>query len=306
MIRKWINQLLNSKIALAIFAFAKRIKPWGFEGLSLYDVSKFFIEGLQKGAVSTRSAAISFRLVIAVFPVVIVLFSLIPYIPIEGFQESLFMSLRDFFPGDTFVYVEQKIAVLFEKGHSSIISIGSILSVFYASSSVNAIMIGFNGSYNLEDKGNLFILRLVSILLFIGLGVLVILAIALIIFSGMVFDKFLEMQLLTQKAHFLLTIAQLLLSVAMIYGSITILYNIGDLKDRRWKTFSAGATFTTVLFLMSSLLFSWFLESFNTYSALYSTLGNFLSLLIWLNLNSTILLLGFELNTSIKRAKLLG
>ncbi|MGB1031108.1 MAG: YhjD/YihY/BrkB family envelope integrity protein, partial [Flavobacteriales bacterium] len=89
-------------------------------------------------------------------------------------------------------------------------------------------------------------------------------------------------------------------------GSISILYNIGDLKDRSWKTFSAGATFTTVLFLMSSLVFSWFLESFNTYSALYSTLGNFLSLLIWLNLNSTILLLGFELNTSIKRAKLSG
>ncbi|MDP4952764.1 MAG: ribonuclease BN, partial [Flavobacteriales bacterium] len=75
-----------------IFSFARAVKPWGFEGLSLYAVAKFFIEGLQKGSVSTRAAAISYRLIISLFPIVIVLFSSLPYIPIEGFQESLFES----------------------------------------------------------------------------------------------------------------------------------------------------------------------------------------------------------------------
>ncbi|NQX93014.1 MAG: YihY/virulence factor BrkB family protein, partial [Flavobacteriales bacterium] len=58
--------------------------------------------------------------------------------------------------------------------------------------------------------------------------------------------------------------------------------------------------------LISTWAFSWFLESFNTYSALYSTLGNFIAILIWINLNCTILLLGFDLNTSIKKAKLIA
>lgn len=306
MIRKWWKALLNSNLVKSIFDFAKRIKPLGFEGLSLFDVSKFFLEGLMKGAVTTRSAAIAYRLIIAIFPVVIVLFSCLPYIPIDNFQSILFEWLGDFFPGNTFHYVEERIAVLFERGHSSIISIGSILSVWYASASVNAIMMGFNGSYHLDNKGNFIILRLISILLFIVLGILLLIAIALIIFSGMIFDELLARELLTENAHFLLTLAQFVLSVSMIYGSITILYNIGDLKDRKWKTFSAGATFTTVLFLITTFGFSWFLENFNTYSALYSTLGNFLILLIWLNLSCTILLLGFDLNTSIKAAKLSG
>ena len=306
MIKLWWNTIMNSKLVNSIFDFAKRIKPWGFEGLSLFDVSKFFLEGLMKGAVSTRSAAISYRLLIAIFPVVIVLFSCLPYIPIDNFQEILFDWLSGFFPGNTFQYVQERIEILFERGYSSIISIGSILSIWYASASVNAIMLGFNGSYHLDDKGNFIILRLVSIVLFILLGLLLLIAIALIIFSGMIFDELLSRGWLTSNAHIVLNLAQLVLSVSMIYGSITILYNIGDLKDRKWKTFSAGATFTTVLFLISTLGFSWFLEHFNTYSALYSTLGNLLVLLIWLNLSCTILLLGFDLNTSIKAAKLSG
>lgn len=304
MIRKWINRFLNSGLVRWVFSFARAVKPWGFEGLSLYAVSKFFIEGLQKGAVSTRAAAISYRLIISLFPVVIVLFSSLPYIPVEGFQEILFESIKDFFPGDTFSYIEEKIAVLFEKGHSSIISIGSVLSIFYASSSVNAIIQGFNGSYHLEQKGNAFFMRLISVALFIGLGILVIVAVSIIIFSGMLFDQFLEMGWVTENLHFLLSVAKYVVSVLLIYASITILYNIGDHKNKAWKTFSAGATFTTVLFLLTSIGFSWFVSNFNTYSALYSTLGNFLLLLVWLNLNCNILLLGFELNTSIYRAKL--
>jgi len=102
---------------------------------------------------------------------------------------------------------------------------------------------------------------------------------------------------------FMLSVAKWIITFLLIYGAISILYNIGDLKDRKWKTMSAGATLTTILFIITSVLFAWFVNNVASYNKLYGSLGTLLILLIWTNVNSTILLVGFELNTSIKKAK---
>jgi membrane protein len=303
MLRDWLNRLLESKPVKAVLSFAKRIRPWGLEGLSLYAVSRFFIEGVQKGALSTRAAAISFRFFLAVFPVIIMLLSLLPLIPIDNFQQYLFDSVRAFFPGDTFSLVEDTVADLLNKSHSTVFSVGFILSLYYASNSVNAILMGFNGSFNLESKGNPFFIRLVSVGLLIILSIFMVIAVALIIFSGAAFEELLEMGLLHQDNVFLLQVAKWLITVLLIYGSITILYNIGDFRRHSWKLFSAGATLTTLLFILTSLAFAWFVNNFSSFNKLYGSLGTFLLLLIWINLNSVILLVGFELNASITRAK---
>lgn len=280
-----------------------RLRPWGFEGLSLYSVAAFFIEGLQKGALTTRAAAISFRFFLAVFPVIIMLLSLIPIIPINDFQENLFLSIKDFFPGDTFSLVEATVEDLLNKSHTTVFSIGFILSVFYASNSVNAILLGFNESHNIADKGNVLIIRLASVLLMLILGIFIFVAVVLIIFSGVAFDWLVAKQLISEENVLLLQLAKWVISLLLIYMSITILYNVGDFEHRKWKTFSAGATLTTLLLIVTSLGFAWFVNNFASYNKLYGSIGTFLLLLIWLNLNSTILLIGFELNTSIMRAK---
>lgn len=303
MIRRWLNRLLESAPVKTVIRFAKKVRPWGFEGLSLYAVARFFIEGMQKGALTTRAAAISFRFFLAVFPVIILLLSLIPFIPIDNFQQYLFDSVRAFFPGDTFSLVEETVEDLLNKSHNTVFSLGFILSVYYASNSVNAILTGFNGSVNLESKGNPLLIRLVSIGLLIILSVFIIIAVALIIFSGAAFRELIEVGLLQQDNVLLLNIAKWLITVLLIYGSITILYNIGDLRRHRWKTFSAGATVTTLLFILTSLGFAWFVNNFSSFNRLYGSLGTFLLLLIWINLNSLMLLVGFELNASIYRAK---
>ena len=65
---------------------ARRIKPIGFAGLSLYDVAIFFWKGLMEGAITTRASSLAFNFFLAFFPSIIVFFTLIPYIPIEGLQ----------------------------------------------------------------------------------------------------------------------------------------------------------------------------------------------------------------------------
>ena len=75
-----ISKLLN---------FTKKIRPLGLSGLSIYDISSFFYKGLVEGAITTRASSLAFNFFLAFFPSIIVLFTLIPYIPIDGFQEIL-------------------------------------------------------------------------------------------------------------------------------------------------------------------------------------------------------------------------
>lgn len=301
--KEYLERLKNARIVRIGKVIAMRLKPWGFEGLSLYSVAAFFIEGIQKGAIATRAAAISFRFFLAVFPVIIMLLSLIPIIPVEDFQENLFLSIKGFFPGDTFSLVESTVEDLVNKSHNTVFSIGFILSVFYASNSVNAILLGFNESYNIADKGNVLIIRLASVLLMLILGIFIFVAVVLIIFSGVAFDWLVGKGLVSQENVVLLQLAKWVISLILIYMSITILYNVGDFEHRKWKTFSAGATLTTLLLILTSLGFAWFVNNFASYNKLYGSIGTFLLLLIWINLNSSILLIGFELNTSILKAK---
>lgn len=300
---KFMERLKRTRTVRLIRLFTMRLRPWGFEGLSVYSVSLFFIEGLQKGGLTTRAAAISFRFFLAIFPVLIMLLSLIPVIPIENFQEDLFSSIRNFFPGDTFSLVEETVADLINKSHNTLFSIGFILSVFYASSSVNAVLLGFNESYNLTDKGSVLMIRLMSILLVLVLSIFIFVAVILIIFSGVTFQWLVEQDIVSKDAVLLLQFAKWVISLLLIYMSITILYNVGDFEHRRWRIFSAGATLTTLLLILTSVGFAWFVNNFASYNKLYGSLGTFLLLMIWVNLNSNILLIGFELNTSILRAK---
>lgn len=304
MIKKWINRLMFSAPVRLLIRVTDNIKPWGFEGLSLYFVMKFFLEGLQKGALTTRAAAIAFRIFVAVFPALILLLSIIPLVPIENFQESLFTSLRGFFPGDTFGLVETTLDDLINRKHNTLLSIGFALVLFYASNSVNAILTGFNGSYNLVTKGNPVIFRLLSLVLMFVLGIFMLTAVVLIIFSGMAFDHIQEFDLIPEGwIIVMLQIARWLITLFLIYMSISTLYNVGDYKRRNWKTFSAGASFATVFFIIASVAFAWFVNSFGQYNKLYGSLGTLLLLMIWINFNSNILLLGFELNASIGKAK---
>jgi membrane protein len=303
-INEWQVKIRRSRFVRSTVRISRSIHPPGFEGLSLHYVARYFIEGLQKGALTTRAAAISFRLFMAFFPIIIILLSLIPKIPVEGFQEELFTSIEGFFPGDTYQLVESTLNDLVNKTHTTFLSIGFILGFFYASSSINAIWLGFNGSYHLDDRGNPFLMRLVSVGVLMILGLLLFIAVSLVLFSGYAFDYLHAIRIIPDNGILIiLEVAKWLIVVMLIYFSITILYNMGNLKRSHWKMFSAGATFTTILFLIASILFAWFVNNFAQFNRLYGSLGTLILLLIWVNFNSIILLLGFELNTSIKRAK---
>tara|TARA_B100000768_G_scaffold182059_1_gene209065 strand:- start:16457 stop:17407 length:951 start_codon:yes stop_codon:yes gene_type:complete len=286
---------------------SERIKPIGFEGLTLYAVGNFFLDGLKQGALTTRGAAIAFRLFLAFFPAILVMLSLIPLVPIVDFQDNLFAAIEQVLPGDTFALFEQTIADLILNKHNEVLSASFLVGLFFASNSINAILSGFNGSVNLEKKGGLLKTRLFSLGVLFVMALVVVVCMALVTLSEVIFDYgFARVDMNEGLAQFLVSSVRYIIIITLIYSVVTVLYNVGNLDMKKFKFFSAGAMLTTIFFLMTTIGFAIYLNNFGNYNELYGTLGTLVVLLVWLDFNCLILLLGFELNASISKATLLS
>ena len=297
-IPKWIES--NSIVKRTKF-FLRSISPWGVEGMNLYDVLRFFGLGLINGSVSIRAASISYRILLAFFPAIILLLSILPHTPLE--TNDVMDALLLFFPGETVSLFELTVNDLLEKSHISILSIGFVLTAFYASNSVNAILTGFNASYLLEKKGNPMLYYFISLLLLVILVVMLGVAVFLIGFSGQGLTWLSNKDLLPGELLPWLNIARWTMSLILVYFSVSILYHFGNPDRDRWRTITPGATMTTILIVLLSVGLGAFITYLDSYNRLYGSLGTFLLLLVWVNANSSILLLGFEFNVSVHKAR---
>ncbi len=301
--KKLIDSILNSELVTAFLALTKRLKPIGFQGLSLFIVGRFFIDGLKQGALSTRAAAVAFRFFLAFFPGIIVLLSLIPIIPVDNFQENLFSAIEGFLPGDTFNLFETTIEDLILNKHTEVLSLSFIIGLFFASNSVQAILLGFYGSVNIEKKGGLLKTRLFSLGILFIMSLTVIISMALITASESIFNYASENYGIQPGiGQLAFSTTRYLIIILLIYSTVTLLYNVGNRDVKRFKYWSAGASLTTLFFILTTVGFAIYLNNFGRYNELYGTLGTLVVLLIWLNFNCLILLLGFELNASISQA----
>lgn len=285
----------------AVYLSRKLVLP-GFQGLSLYQVTQFFIEGLHRGRITNRASAVSFRVLLAVPPFLIVLLSTIPFIPIENFQENLMSSIAKLMPQDGFELIEQTLDDLINKKKQTLISVSFLLALFYASNAITAILDGFSYSYHKVKERSLVMQYVVSFGLMILLSIIVVIGVALITFSGPVLSYLREIEIIGHDYIVLLIeVAKWILVVLLFELGISLLYRAGH--TGKWRAFNAGATFATLGLIIVSLLFAWFVNSFGSYNKLYGSVGSILVVMLWLYFNNIVLLIGFEINTSIETAK---
>ena len=284
--------------------FLERYHPYGFGGLNLWEISSFLIIAFSDVRTTMRSASISFRIFLAFFPAIITLFTLIPFIPIANFQGDVFLGIKSILPGDTFQFIEGTLYDLINKKQSTLLSIGFVLMFYYASASMNAIMQAFQSSEHIEVSAHPFIVRILSFIMMLVLGIMFLLAMVLTSLSESTFLIMHEKGIIGDKGIIpFLTFGQWTISISFVYCIITILYNSGmNMRIRKnWKFLNTGSIFTTVLLIATSFGFSYFLENFAQFNKLYGSLGTLMIILIWLNLNMVILLVGFDLNALIRK-----
>ena len=283
--------------------YTKKLIIPGFEGLSLYEVSMFFYKGLLEGALTTRASSLAFNFFLAFFPSIIVLFTLIPFVPIAGFQEQLFVLMMDILPPSTFDATKSILDDIVNNEQGGLLSLTFILALYFSTNGVNAMITGFNATYHLTDKRTWWQLRLLSFALTLVLAILLVLTIIFQLFSQGFMSNLVSEGYLHQYSADLILYMKWLILIFVLFISYSILFYYGPADKKGWKFWSAGSISATVLSVISSLGFSYYVNNFAQYNQLYGSIGTLLVILLWMYFNSIILLLGFELNASIVSAK---
>jgi len=286
-----------------IIQIASRIKPIGFAGLSLYDVAIFFWKGLMEGAITTRASSLAFNFFLAFFPSIIVFFTLIPYIPIDGLQETLMELLAVVLPPSTNEITFTTLDDIINNPRGGLLSLGFILALYFSTNGINSLIEAFNSSYHIREIRPLIQQRILSLGLTLLLSVMLIIAIGLIIFGTVVVNYLVENAIITSSAADLIIYGKWMVMLAMLFFGISILFHLGPALKSKWKLFTPGSIFATIFIIITSIGFNYYINNFSQYNKIYGSIGTLMIILLWMYFNSIILLTGFELNASISNAK---
>lgn len=277
----------------------------GFSPLPLYTVATFFFREVGKEALVNKASSLAYNFMLAIFPGIIFLFTLIPYIPKRiGFQEGLMSLLALVLPTNAFDALETTIDNIVNIQNGSLLSIGFFLSMFFATNGVHNLMIAFNKSSLIVETRSLLKRRLVALILTIVLVLSMIVCIAAMTL-GVITINYLKKEInydgnLTIYA---IQFTQWALLGVLYFINVSILYRYGPAHAKKWKFFSAGSWLATILAFLTIWGFSFYINNFSAYNKLYGSIGTLMVVMIWLYLNSLILLIGFELNASVDLSK---
>lgn len=285
--------------------WTKRYSLPGFAGVPIYNIVVFIYNETLKDNITTRANSIAFSLFIALFPFIIFLFTLIPYLnemlpgmanPIDLLRENLETVL----PNNANRYLLNIVEDVVGIQREGLLSFGFALAIFFASSGVLTMMYGFDKTYKKTFKSRSYLrMRFVALNLTILLGLLFIFSFVLLIIGPTIMN-FLD-GIFDLAAGWLIIIKLLryLIGILLVYTGITIIYRYGPSMHHRIPFINPGAMLATLLSIITSVGFSYFVNNFGRYNELYGSIGALIVLMLWLQFNAFVILIGYELDASI-------
>ena len=308
-----IEQRLNKiPVINGIVRLLKSVRFSAMEGLSLYDIMEMYIIGIIQGTLSSRASSIAFSLFLALFPLLIFLITMIPFvIPFlsignENFDEQFLLFLESFLPSATSDYFGDIYHQIKGQKRGGLLSSTFVLSIFLMANGVNAIFEGFESSYHIELTRNFFKQYVYALMVGLILSILLIVGAVAYVYFDLYILEYLSVWAAKTRGYDLTEnhilgarIGKFVFFTVLSYFTTATLYYFGTREGKQAKFFSYGALMTTLLFLLTSYLFGVYVEKIARYNELYGALGGLLILMVYIWLNSIILLLGFELNATL-------
>ncbi|WPR70597.1 YihY/virulence factor BrkB family protein [Flavobacterium sp. NG2] len=280
----------------------KKIKLPKLEGLTLYDLLELYGLGLTESAFSNRAGSIAFSFFMALFPFALFILNLIPYIPIEGFQQDFLKFVADGVPPNTFSAIESIIDDILNNSHSGLLSTGFFLSIFLQANGLNAILGGFEKSAHVLVKRGFFQQYLVALGMSLALSFLLIITVAIIVVFEVVIQLKAVQDILSDSIPMII-LGRYVFLVLMVLITTSILFKFGTKHKYHGAFISVASVFTTVLTIVISYFFGVWVVHFSKYNELYGSIGTLLIVMFYIWINCMILLLGFELNATIDKLR---
>ncbi len=291
----------------ALVDLLKRVKFNKYEGLTLYEVIKVFIDKITKDEIIDRANGVAFNFALAIFPAIIFLFTLTPYIhefvP-EVSQESILIFIDDLMPDSMFETVESTVTDIVGNTRGGLLTFGALFSLFLATNGMAALMKAFNACYKTLEKRGFIKTRLVATGLTFMLAFVLILAVILLVVGNLSlqFIGDIEWIHIEDYVTYIFFIIRFIVIFIVFFLAISFIYYFGPAVHYNWSFFSIGSLIATILCIAVSYGFSFYVTNFATYNKLYGSLGVLIALMVWQEILSIVLLVGYEINASIHQA----
>lgn len=307
--------------------FLRRVRFPGTR-LPLLTVLINFFKCFTKGRTIDRAAGVAFNFFVALFPLVLFFFTMIPYIPIPHLYERVMMLLTEFLlPSGTLDFVTETIDGIMNQPHDGLLSISVVLCLVFGSGGIVAFFNGFRNVYadyvtpkELGLKGWI-IQRIFALVMLLVIGLLIVISVALISMGGTAIKHLVADNLITMGSFtfFLFVILRWVVGIFALSFGIALLYYFGNVrfnehyrkelkhpkpngkKYREFVIFSPGTILATTLFVIGLLGFNAYISNFSRYNVLYGSIGTLIIILLWIWIVAILILAGNDLNSSIRR-----
>lgn len=267
----------------------KRSKAGGVKG--------FFKKLFQKvtdGDVTGLAAQLAYFFLLSLFPLLIFMVTLIPYLPVA--QEDILNVISDYAPGETMDMIQSTINEVMSSRNTGLLSFSIIATIWSASNGMNAIVKSLNDAYEVEETRSFIVTRLMSIVLTIAMIFVFVIALLLPVFGRQIglflFSQFgFSDQFLTIWGAIRWAISPIILFIVFVG-----LYFIAPSKKIKCLSAVPGAVFAALGWVGASLAFSYYVSNFGNYSATYGSIGGIIVLMIWFYLTGIIIMIGGHIN----------
>ena len=299
--RKLRDRILFSKPVQGLINWMKIHSLPGFQGIPIFNVGAFVVRELKRENLIIRANAMAFSFYLAIFPSILVLLALLPYLPIENFVETMKESVLQVLPDQAADYIVELIDSMTSEAQTGVLSLGIFLTVLFASNGMMSMLRGFEKNYKVTFEARTGLKRRwLALQLIVILGGIFVSSVFLIVFGRTLLDSLANWIDITNHRLYLILVLRWVVILLMFYAGISIVYRFGSPFKSKIKFITSGATFATVMSILTSIAFSYYINKFGQFNKLYGSIGALIILMIWMQINSIIILIGYELNAAIQ------
>ena len=305
--RKRVKRLTSRRIAM----LRRRLRRVSLRGgaTTLWEVLHVLYHKLKQDEILERANAVAFSFTIALFPAVIFLFALVPvihdFIP-QVDSNTILDFISNWMPENMYSVVESTLTDILGKSRGGLLTFGAALALFLASNGMVSLMNAFNAIYQTKENRSFLKQRAIATGLILMLSFVMFLSIILLVVGqiliGLIDELVVDLEQLPFNINQVLILRFVVLFL-VFFIAISSIYYFAPAVHFKWKFFSFGSIIATLLALLASYVFSFYVANFATYNKLYGSIGVMLALMIWLFILSVVLLLGYEINASLHQVE---
>jgi membrane protein len=286
-----------------LFKKTAAISMPGNKEVSLYAVLEFFIRNIGKSELNLRASALAFTFFLSLFPTVIFFFTLIAYLPLKYTPDEILSTIQQAIPPNVYDTIRETLDDILKNQRGSLLSIGFISALYFSTNGFHNLMDLLNKYSHFKENRSFWKQRLVAVGLALFVTTLIILSVTMLTLGTVVISYLEKVKYFPSKTiPTLITLFNFFVVGLIVLGIIGAIYFYAPAKQRKWNFFSTGAVFATVITLITTYGFSQYVNHFNSYNKVYGSIGVLIAIMVLIQINTFILLLGYDLNVALDLA----